>query len=315
MASEIELECISSLLNNGILSSSCLNKQSIGTIWSEYKGKEPASSEFLNELRLAILCDKARVLDCSTVMYTVSSRQYDSLKELQGITFDGRLQSGVRLHIDLNLLKGVQLIRKDVIKALNNCLNHLIYTYVSKNNLSHRIVQSGKTDLVILNLDNYKVQYDTTNLVLQKDIMQIGVVLTKALENFDTGDAIVLPLDYVMSFKPVNENMYKTVIKWLQETAINFLNVSDGLSDFQYTNLFKLIENDDVIDCNSHIRIIFNQGIAVNKVLKSLIDNISLHINMERTEYGLKLKLPKEVFNLIDKGAIKKVISEDINKK
>lgn len=228
----IELECISALINNGILSSSCLNKSSIGTLWSEYKGKEPASSEFLNELRLAILCDKARVLDYSTVMYTVSSRQYDSLKELQGITFDGRLQSGVRLHIDLNLLKGVQLIRKDVIKALNNCLNHLIYTYVSKNNLSHRIVQSGKTDLVILNLDNYKVQYDTTNLVLQKDIMQIGVVLTKALENFDTGDAIVLPLDYVMSFKPVNENMYKAIIKWLQETAINFLNVSDGLSDF-----------------------------------------------------------------------------------
>ena len=166
----IELECLSALMNNGILSSSCLNKPSLGTIWSEYKGKEPASSEFLNELRLAILCDKARVLDYSTVMYTVSSRQYDSLKELQGITFDGRLQSGVRLHIDLNLLKGVQLIRKDVIKALNNCLNHLIYTYVSKNNLSHRIVQSGKTDLVILNLDNYKVQYDTTNLVLQKTL-------------------------------------------------------------------------------------------------------------------------------------------------
>lgn len=315
MASGIELECISSLLNNGILSSSCLNKQSIGTIWSEYKGKEPASSEFLNELRLAILCDKARVLDYSTVMYTVSSRQYDSLKELQGITFDGRLQSGVRLRIDLNLLRGVQLVRKDVIKALNNCLKYLLYTYVSKNNLSHRIVQSGNTDLVILNLDNYKVQYDTTNLVLQKDIMQIGVVLTKALENFDTGDAIVLPLDYVMSFKPVNENMYKTVIKWLQETAINFLNVSDGLSDFQYTNLFKLIENDDVIDCNSHIRIIFNQGIAVNKVLKSLIDNISLYVDIESAEYGLILKLPKEVFNLIDRGAIKKIISEDRNKK
>lgn len=248
-------------------------------------------------------------------MYTVSSRQYDSLKELQGITFDGRLQSGVRLHIDLNLLKGVQLIRKDVIKALNNCLNHLIYTYVSKNNLSHRIVQSGKTDLVILNLDNYKVQYDTTNLVLQKDIMQIGVVLTKALEYYDTGEAIVIPLDYVMSFKPVNENMYKTVIKWLQETAINFLNVSDELSDFQYTNLFKLIENDDVIDCNSHIRIIFNQGTAINKVLKSLMDNISLYADMERTEYGLILRLPKEVFNLIDKGAIKKIISEDRNKK
>lgn len=314
MASGIELECISSLLNNGILSSSCLNKPSLGTIWSEYKGKEPASSEFLNELRLAILCGKARVLDYSTVMYTVSSRQYDSLKELQGITFDGRLQSGVRLRIDLNLLRGVQLVRKDVIKALNNCLKHLLYTYVSKNKLSHRIIESGNTDLVILNLDNYKVQYDTTNLVLQKDIMQIGVVLTKALENFDTGDAIVLPLDYVMSFKPVNENMYKTVIKWLQEIAINFLNVSDGLSDFQYTNLFKLIENDDVIDCNSHIRIIFNQGIAVNKVLKSLIDNISLHIDIESTEYGLILKLPKEVFNLIDKGAIKKIISEDRNK-
>lgn len=233
---------------------------------------------------------------------------------MQGITFDGRLQSGVRLHIDLNLLKGVQLIRKDVIKALNNCLNYLLYTYVSKNNLSHRIIQSGKTDLVILNLDNYKVQYNTTSLVLQKDIMQIGVVLTKALEYYDTGEAIVIPLDYVMSFKPVNENMYKTVIKWLQETAINFLNVSDGLSDFQYTNLFRLIENDDVIDCNSHIRIIFNQGTAINKVLKSLIDNISLHANMERTEYGLILKLPKEVFNLIDKGAIKKIILEDRNK-
>ena len=56
---------------------------------------------------------------------------------------------------------------------------------MSRNNLSHRIVQSGKTDLVILNLDNYKVQYDTTSLVLQKDIMQIGVVLTKALEYYD----------------------------------------------------------------------------------------------------------------------------------
>lgn len=315
MASGIELECISSLLNNGILLSSCLNKQSIGTIWSEYKGKEPASSEFLNELRLAILCDKARVLDYSTVMYTVSSRQYDSLKELQGITFDGRVQSGVRLRIDLNLLKGVQLVKKDVIRALNNYLKHLIYTYVSKNNLSHRIIQSGKTDLVILNLDNYKVQYDTTSLVLQKDIMQIGVVLTKALEYYDTGEAIVIPLDYVMSFKPVNENMYKTVIKWLQETAINFLNVSDGLSDFQYTNLFRLIENDDVIDCNSHIRIIFNQGTVINKVLKSLMDNISLYADMERTEYGFILKLPKEVFNLIDRGAIKKIISEDRNKK
>lgn len=311
----IELECISSLLNNGILSSSCLNKQSIGTIWSEYKGKEPASSEFLNELRLAILCGKARVLDYNTVMYTVSGRQYDSLKELQGITFDGRVQSGVRLHIDLNLLKGVQLIRKVVIKALNNCLNHLLYTYVSKNKLSHRIIQSGKTDLVILNLDNYKVQYDTTSLVLQKDIMQIGVVLTKALENFDTGDAIVLPLDYVMSFKPVNENMYKTVIKWLQETAINFLNVSDGLSDFQYTNLFKLMENDDVIDCNSHIRIIFNQGTVINKVLKSLIDNISLYVDMEKIGYGVILTLPKEVFNLVDKGAIERAIQEDRNKR
>ena len=311
----IELECLSTLLNNGILSSSCLNKPSIGTIWSEYKGKEPASSEFLNELRLAILYDKARILDYSTVMYIVSSRQYESLKELQGITFDGRLQSGIRLRIDLNLLRGVQLVRKDVIKALDNCLKHLIYTYVSKNNLSHRIIQSGKTDLVILNLDNYKVQYDTTSLVLQKDIMQIGVVLTKALEYYDTGEAIVIPLDYVMSFKPVNENMYKTVIKWLQETAINFLNVSDELSDFQYTNLFRLIENDDVLDCNSHIRIILNQGVAINKVLRLLLDNISLYADMERTEYGFMLKLPKEVFNLIDKGAIKKIISEDRNKR
>lgn len=314
MASGIELECISSLLNNGILSSSCLNKQSIGTIWSEYKGKEPASSEFLNELRLAILCDKARVLDYSTVMYTVSSRQYDSLKELQGITFDGRLQSGVRLHIDLNLLRGVQLVRKDVIRALNNCLKHLLYTYVSKNKLSHRIIDSGNTDLVILNLDDYKVQYNTANVVLQKDIMQIGVVLTKALEYYDVGEVVVLPLDYVMSFKPVNENMYKTVIKWLQETTINFLDASDGLPNLQYTNLFKLIENDDVIDCGSHIRIVFNQGIAINKVLESLINKISLYADMERIEYGLILKLPKEVFNLIDKGAIKKVISEDRNK-
>ena len=310
----IELECISALINNGVLSSSCLNKSSIGTIWSEYRGKEPASSEFLNELRLAILCDKARVLDYSTVMYTVSSRQYDSLKELQGIAFDGRLQSGIRLRIDLNLLRGVQLVRKDVIRALNNCLKHLLYTYVSKNKLSHRIIESGTTDLVILNLDDYKIQYNTANVVLQKDIMQIGVVLTKALEYYDVGESVVLPLDYVMSFKPVNENMYKSVVKWLQETTINFLNVSDGLSDFQYTNLFKLIENDDVIDCNSHIRIIFNQGTAINKVLKSLIDNISLHANMERTEYGLILKLPKEVFNLIDKGAIKKIILEDRNK-
>ena len=314
MMNSIELECLSVLMNNGILSSSCLNKPSLGTIWSEYRGKEPVSSEFLNEVRLAILCGKARVLDYNTVMYTVSDRQYDSLKELQGITFDGRVQSGVRLHIDINLLKGVQLVRKDVIKALNNCLKHLLYIYVSKNKLSHRIIESGNTDLVILNLDNCKVQYDTTSLVLQNDIMQIGVVLTKALEYYDTGETIVIPLDYVMSFKPVNENMYKTVIKWLQETAINFLNVSDGLFDFQYTNLFRLIENDDVIDCNSHIRIIFNQGTAINKVLKSLIDNISLHANMERTEYGLILKLPKEVFNLIDKGAIKKIISEDRNK-
>lgn len=80
----LELECLSALMNNGILSSSSLNKTSIGTIWSEYRGKEPASSEFLNELRLAILCDKARVLDYSTVMYTVSSRQYDSLKRIAG---------------------------------------------------------------------------------------------------------------------------------------------------------------------------------------------------------------------------------------
>lgn len=310
----LELECISALMNNGILSSSCLNKPSLGTIWSEYRGKEPISYEFLNEVRLAILCGKARILDYNAIMYMVSGRQYDSLKELQGITFDGRVQTGVRLRIDINLLKGVQLIKKDVIRALNNCLKHLIYTYVSKNKLSHRIIESGNTDLVILNLDNYKVQYNTVNVVLQKDIMQIGVVLTKALENFDTGEAIVMPLDYVMSFKPVNENMYKIIIKWLQETAINFLNVSDGLSDFQYTNLFRLIENDDVIDCNSHVRIIFNQGTAINKVLKSLIDNISLHANMERTEYGLILKLPKEVFNLIDKGAIKKIISEDRNK-
>lgn len=70
-----------------------------------------------------------------------------------------------------------------------------------------------------------------------------------------------------------------------------------------------------MIDCNSHIRIIFNQGIAVNKVLKSLIDNISLYVDIESTEYGLILKLPKEVFNLIDRGAIKKIISEDRNKK
>ena len=78
----IELECLSALMNNGILSSSSLNKTSIGTIWSEYRGKEPASSEFLNELRLAILCGKARILDYNTIMYTVSGRQYDSIKEL-----------------------------------------------------------------------------------------------------------------------------------------------------------------------------------------------------------------------------------------
>lgn len=311
----IELECISALINNGVLSSSCLNKSSIGTIWSEYRGKEPASSEFLNELRLAILCDKARVLDYSTVMYTVSSRQYDSLKELQGITFDGRLQSGVRLRIDLNLLRGVQLVRKDVIRALNNCLKHLLYTYVSKNKLSHRIIDSGNTDLVILNLDDYKVQYNTANVVLQKDIMQIGVVLTKALEYYDVGESVVLPLDYVMSFKPVNENMYKSVVKWLQETTINFLDASDGLHNFQYTNLFKLVENDDVIDCGSRIRIIFNQGIAINKILESLINKISLYADMEKIGYGIIFTLPKEVFNLIDKGAIKKVISEDRNKK
>ena len=77
----IELECLSALMSNGILSGSSLNRSSLETIWSEYKGKEPASSKFLNELRLAILCDKARVLDYSTVMYTVSSRQYENYKE------------------------------------------------------------------------------------------------------------------------------------------------------------------------------------------------------------------------------------------
>lgn len=311
----IELECLSALMNNGILSSSCLNKPSIGTIWSEYKGKEPASSEFLNELRLAILCDKARILDYSTVMYTVSSRQYDSLKELQGITFDGRLQLGVRLRIDLNLLKGVQLVRKDVIRALNNCLKHLLYTYVGNNGLSHRIIQSGKTDLVILNQESYKVQYDATNVVLQKDIMQLGVVLTKALEYYDNGEEIVLPLDFVMSFRPVNDNMYKTVIRWLQETAINFLDAFDGLNDFQYTNLFKLIGNDDVIDCGSHIKVIFNQGSAINKVMESLVSGISLYVDIEKVGYGLALKLPKEVFNMVDKGAIKRIILEDRNKR
>lgn len=311
----IELECLSALMNSGILSSSCLNKPSIGTIWSEYKGKEPASSEFLNELRLAILCDKARILDYSTVMYTVSSRQYDSLKELEGITFDGRVQSGVRLHIDLNLLKGVQLIRKDVIEALTNCLKHLVYSYVSKNNLSHRIIQSGKTDILLLKMDNYKVQYDTTKVILQKSIMQLGVVLSEALKDYDNGEEVVLPLDFVMSFKPVNDNMYKTVIKWLQQTAINFLDASDGLNDLQYTNLFRLIENDNVLECRSHIKIIFNQGSAINTILKSLIEVISLYADIEKIGYGLTLKLPKEVFNTIDKGAIKRIILEDRNKR
>lgn len=301
MASGIELECLSALLNNGVLSSSNLNKPSLGTLWSEYKGKEPVSSEFINELRLAILCDKARVLDCNTVTYTVSGRQYDSLKDLQGITFDGRLQSGVRLRIDLNLLKGVQLVRKDVIRALYNCLKHLLYTYVNKNGLSHRIILSGKTDLIILNQDSYKVQYNTTNVVLQKDIMQLGVVLTKALEDYDIGEVIVIPLDFVMSFRPVNENMYKTVIKWLQETAINFLDASDRLHDLQYTNLFKLIENDDVIDYGSHIKIIFNQGAVVNTVLESLVNGISLYVDIEKIGYGFTLKIPKEVFNMVDK--------------
>lgn len=311
----IELECLSALINNDILSSSNLNKPSLGTIWSEYKGKGSVSSEFLNELRLAILCNKARVLDSNTVIYTVSGIQYDSLKDLQGITFDGRLQTGVRLRIDLNLLKGVQLVRKDVIRALNNCLKYLLYTYVGNNGLSHRIIQSGKTDLVILNQESYKVQYDTTNVVLQKDIMQLGVVLTKALEYYDNGEEIVLPLDFVMSFRPVNENMYKTVIKWLQETSINFLDAFDGLNDFQYTNLFKLIENDDVIDCGSHIKVIFNQGSAINKVMESLVTGISLYIDIEKTAYGLTLKLPKEVFNMVDKGAIKRTILEDRNKR
>lgn len=311
----IELECLNALINNGIVSGSHMNRPSLGTLWSEYKGKEPVSSEFINELRLAILCDKARVLDSNTVIYTVSGRQYDSLKDLQGITFDGRLQTGVRLRIDLNLLKGVQLVRKDVIRALNNCLKHLLYTYVGNNGLSHRIIQSGKTDLIILNQESYKVQYDTTNVVLQKDIMQLGVVLTKALEYYDNGEEIVLPLDFVMSFRPANDNMYKTVIKWLQETAINFLDAFDGLNDFQYTNLFKLIENDDVLDCGSHIKVIFNQGSAINKVMESLINGISLYVDIEKTAYGLTLKLPKEVFNMIDKGAIKRTILEDRNKR
>lgn len=311
----IELECLSALMNNGILSSSCLNKPSLGTIWSEYKGKEPVSSEFLNEVRLAILCGKARILDYNTVIYTVSGRQYDSLKELQGITFDGRLQSGVRLRIDLNLLKGVQLVRKDVIEALTNCLKHLVYSYVSKNNLSHRIIQSGKTDILLLKMNSYKVQYDTTKVILQKNIMQLGVVLSEALKDYDNGEEVVLPLDFVMSFKPVNENMYKTVIKWLQETAIHFLDASDGLNDFQYTNLFRLIENDNVLDCRSHIKIIFNHGSAINTILKSLIEGISLYADIEKIGYGLTLKLPKEVFNMIDKGAIKRTILEDRNKR
>lgn len=311
----IELECLNALINNGIVSGSHMNRPSLGTLWSEYKGKELVSSEFINELRLAILCDKARILDSSIVTYTVSGRQYDSLKDLQGITFDGRLQLGVRLRIDLNLLKGVQLVRKDVIRALNNCITHLLYTYVGNNGLSHRIIQSGKTDLVILNQESYKVQYDATNVVLQKDIMQLGVVLTKALEYYDNGEEIALPLDFVMSFRPVNENMYKTVIKWLQETAINFLDAFDGLNDFQYTNLFKLIENDDVIDCGSHIKVIFNQGSTINKVMESLVTGISLYVDIEKTAYGLTLKLPKEVFNMVDKGAIKRNILEDRNKR
>ena len=311
----IELECLNALINNGIVSGSHMNRPSLGTLWSEYKGREPVSSEFINELRLAILCDKAKVLDCNTVTYTVSGRQYDSLKDLQGITFDGRLQTGVRLRIDLNLLKGVQLVRKDVIEALTNCLKHLLYTYVNKNGLSHRIILSGKTDLIILNQDSYKVQYNTTNVVLQKDIMQLGVVLTKELEDYDIGEAIVLPLDFVMSFRPVNENMYKTAIKWLQETAINFLDASDRLHNLQYTNLFKLIENDDVIDCGSHIKIIFNQGAIVNTVLESLVNGISLYVDIEKIGYGITLKLPKEVFNMIDKGAIKRIILEDRNKR
>lgn len=311
----IELECLNALINNGIVSGSHMNRPSLGTLWSEYKGKEPVSSEFINELRLAILCDKARILDSSIVTYTVSGRQYDSLKNLQGITFDGRLQSGVRLRIDLNLLKGVQLVRKDVIEALTNCLKHLVYSYVSKNNLSHRIIQSGKTDILLLKMNSYKVQYDTIKVILQKDIMQLGVVLSEALKDYDNVEEVVLPLDFVMSFRPVNENMYKTVIKWLQETSINFLDAFDGLNDFQYTNLFKLIENDDVLDCGSHIKVIFNQGSAINKVMESLVSGISLYVDIEKTAYGLTLRLPKEVFNMIDKGAIKRTILEDRNKR
>lgn len=311
----IELECLNALINNGIVSGSHMSRPSLGTLWSEYKGKEPVSSEFINELRLAILCDKARVLDCNTVTYTVSGRQYDSLKDLQGITFDGRLQTGVRLRIDLNLLKGVQLVRKDIVEALTNCLKHLVYSYVSKNNLSHRIIQSGKTDILLLKMNSYKVQYDTTKVILQKDIMQLGVVLSEALKDYDNGEEVVLPLDFVMSFKSVNESMYKTVIKWLQETAINFLDASDELSYLQYTNLFKLIENDDVIDCGSHLRIVFNQGTVINTILKSLIEGISLYADIEKIGYSLTLKLPKEVFNMIDKGAIKRTILEDRNKR
>lgn len=311
----IELECLNALINNGIVSGIHMNRPSLGTLWSEYKGKEPVSSEFINELRLAILCDKARVLDCNTVTYTVSNRQYDSLKDLQGITFDGRLQTGVRLRIDLDLIKGVKLVRKDIVEALINCLKHLVYNYICNNNLSHRIIQSGKIDILLLKMNSYKVQYDAAKIILQKDIMQLGVVLTKALEYYDNGEEIVLPLDFVMSFRPVNENMYKTVIKWLQGTAINFLDASDGLNDFQYTNLFKLIENDDVIDCGSHIKVIFNQGSAINKVMESLVTGISLYVDREKTAYGLTLRLPKEVFNMVDKGAIKRIILEDRNKR
>lgn len=42
----IELECLSALMNNGILSSSCLNKPSLGTIWSEYRGKNQLALSF-----------------------------------------------------------------------------------------------------------------------------------------------------------------------------------------------------------------------------------------------------------------------------
>lgn len=70
-----------------------------------------------------------------------------------------------------------------------------------------------------------------------------------------------------------------------------------------------------MIDCGSHIRIIFNQGTVINKVLESLISKISLHADMEKIEYGIILKLPKEVFNLTDKNAIRKIIQEDRNKR